>query len=95
MKRFYALLLCSDGKLRLIKALDGDHILAEVEFAWEVFNPYLLKLQVEGNRLRGWVNEKELIDYTDKSEPLTGGGIALVVEEGHLMAQAVKIEPVD
>lgn len=93
MKRFYALLLCSDGKLRLIKALDGDHILAEVELTWEVFNPYLLKLQVEGNRLQGWVNENKLIDYTDKSEPLTGGGIALVVEEGHLMAQAVKIGP--
>jgi hypothetical protein len=91
MKRFYALLLCSDGKLRLIKALDGDHILAEVEFAWEVFNPYLLKLQVEGDHLQGWVGEEKLIDFTDNDEPLTGGGIALVVEEGHLMAQSVKI----
>ena len=94
MKRFYALLLCADGKIRLVKALDGDHVLAEADFAWEVFQPYLLKLQVKGNQLQGWVGKNKLLEATDTSEPLTGGGIALVVEEGHLMTQVVEVGPV-
>ena len=34
LRRYYALLLCDDGKARLIKALDGDTVLAEAEFPW-------------------------------------------------------------
>jgi len=77
-----------------VKALDGDHVLAEADFAWEVFQPYLLKLQVKGNQLQGWVGKNKLLEATDTSEPLTGGGIALVVEEGHLMTQVVEVGPV-
>jgi ADP-ribosylglycohydrolase len=95
MKRFYALLLSSDGKLRLIKALDGDHLLAEVDYAWDVFTPYVLKLQIEGNHLTGWVNDKKLVEIIDDHQPLLGGGIALVVEEGHLMAQTVEVKPTE
>ena len=32
MKRYYALLLSSDNTARLVKALDGEHTLAEVPF---------------------------------------------------------------
>lgn len=35
MRRYHALLLVEGGKVRLIKALDGDQTLAEAEFAWE------------------------------------------------------------
>jgi hypothetical protein len=48
---------------------------------------------VEGNHLQGWVNHEKLIDAFDHDNPLTGGGIALVVEEGHLMAQSVEVGP--
>ncbi len=34
LRRYYAILLCDDGKARLIKALDGDNVLAEVDFPW-------------------------------------------------------------
>ena len=32
MRRYYALLLCDDNKVRLVKALDGDQIMAEADF---------------------------------------------------------------
>jgi hypothetical protein len=93
MKRFYALLLCNDQKLRLVKVLDGDHVLAETDFSWDVYQPYRLKLQVQGGYLSGWVGDRKILEASDPEQPLTEGGIALVVEEGHLMVDEVNVIP--
>ncbi|MEZ4560527.1 MAG: hypothetical protein R2854_29525 [Caldilineaceae bacterium] len=82
MRRYYALLLCDDQKVRLIKALDGDTVLAEQDFAWRFGGTYDLELAVEGNRLRGKVNGELLFDVEDADRPLTGGAVALVCESG-------------
>ncbi len=51
--------------------------------------------QVEGSRVLGWVNEQLLFNVEDEMQPLLGGGVAYVVEEGHLSSQAMTVEPVD
>jgi ADP-ribosylglycohydrolase len=94
MRRFYALLLCAGGKVRLIKALEGDHILAEADLAWEAWKGYELILQVEGVRLRAWVDGRLFFDIEDKDRPLEGGAVALICEEGHMMANEVTVKPV-
>lgn len=94
MRRYYALLLCDGGAARLLKALDGDMVLAETEFAWETDRPYALRLQAAGTRLRGWVDEQLMFDVRDEEQPLLGGGVALVCEEGHMMSDAVVVQPV-
>mgnify|MGYP000651635916 CR=1 FL=1 len=91
MRRFYALLLCAGGKVRLIKALDGDHVLAEAPFAWESWKAYELRLQAVGNRLTAWVDGQRLFDVQDDDAPLEGGAVALICEEGHLMADEVAV----
>jgi hypothetical protein len=93
LMRFYALQLVRGGKARLIKALDGDAVLAETPFAWEMWQPYEMALEVKGSRLRGWIGGQLLFDVEDAFRPLTGGGVALVVEEGHLMTASVKVQP--
>jgi ADP-ribosylglycohydrolase len=93
LKRFYALLLVEGGKLQLLKALDGNHILAECDFHWDIWKPYEMRLEVIGNHLRGWIDGKMLLETVDEGSPLSGGGIALVIERGHLAAPAVHIEP--
>jgi ADP-ribosylglycohydrolase len=93
LKRFYALQLVKGGGVRLIKALDGDTVLAEAPFAWEMWQPYEMALEVQGNRLRGWVGGALLFDVEDSERPLTGGGVALTVDEGHLMTAAVRVQP--
>ncbi|HET6823153.1 MAG TPA: ADP-ribosylglycohydrolase family protein [Anaerolineales bacterium] len=92
LKRFYALMLCGGGKIRLLKALDGDHILGEAVFAWHNWQTYQLTLDVQGNRIRAFVDDSLLFDITDARSPLFGGAIALVCEEGSYATQAVKIE---
>lgn len=94
MRRYYALLLCDDQKVRLVKALDGDTVLAEVDFPWRFGGSYDLELAVEGNRLRGKVNGEQLVDVTDSEHPLTGGAVALVCEVGRTATNVVSVRPV-
>jgi ADP-ribosylglycohydrolase len=92
MRRFYALVLTADAKIRLVKALDGDQVLAEASFSWEHLQPVAMALEVKGAHLRGWVDGKLVLEAEDTHDPLTGGGIGLVVEDGHLFTKEIKVE---
>jgi ADP-ribosylglycohydrolase len=93
LRRFYALQLVAGNKLRLIKALDGDVILAEKDYAWDVYQNYTLKLQLSGNEIKAFINEQLYFDVIDDREPLTGGGVAFIVETGHISSQAMRVSP--
>jgi hypothetical protein len=94
MRRYYALLLCNDGKARLVKALDGETILAEKDFPWQFGGSYEFSLQVAGNHLQAGIDGQTLFAVDDGDRPLTGGGIALVCEEGRMATNAVQVQPV-
>jgi ADP-ribosylglycohydrolase len=92
VERYYAFIL--DGeKARIIRALDGDTVLAEVDFTWKFGVPYELNLQVEGNKLTGLVDGKEIITADDPDNALTGGGIALLCEVGRIGCDHVEVKP--
>jgi hypothetical protein len=91
MRRFYALLLSADGKVRLVKALDGDKVLAEASFEWEFGGDYDLRLTVQGQTIVGSVDGREIVRAVDTDRPLTSGGIALVIEEGRMSTEEVRV----
>lgn len=93
MRRYYALLLGPGGTARLVKALDGEAVLGETAFDWEPGQSYELALQAEGDRLRAWIAGRLLFDLRDTERPLTGGAVALIVEEGRLGAGGVRVQP--
>jgi ADP-ribosylglycohydrolase len=93
LARFYALELVHAGKVRLLKALNGEHILAEEKFYWEIWQPYVLALETSGTRLKAWVDGQLLFDLYDEDLPLLEGGVALTVFEGHLAAHAIEVRP--
>ena len=93
MRRWYALLLCDDGMVRLVKDREAVDTLAEAPFAWSLDTRYTLALTVTGNRLVGTVDGVEVLQATDQHEPLLGGGIGLVVSDGTLGAAAVSVTP--
>ncbi len=95
LRRYYALLLCRGGKARLVKALDGDTVLAEVDFPWECGNTYDLRMQVSGTHIQGWINGQKIFDVEDTERPLEGGAIALLCEEGRVASDAVTVRPAD
>ena len=91
MQRFYSLQFVEGGKVRLLKALDGDTVLAEAPFAWDFWKPYAMALEVQGNHLNAWLEGKLIFDIEDFQRPLTSGGIALVVEEGQILTDAIEV----
>jgi hypothetical protein len=94
MRRYYALLLSDSRKAQLVKALDGQRVLAEADLAWKFGETHDLALAVEGARLRGWVDGEQLFDLVDGERPLDTGGIALVCQEGRTATQVVRVAPI-
>ena len=95
MRRYYALLLGDDGKARLVKALDGETVLAQKEFPWSTDAEYDLSLKVVGNRLTAAIDGEEVFDLEDDDRPLAAGAIALVSEEGRLDVDVVRVRPAE
>jgi ADP-ribosylglycohydrolase len=93
LRRYYALLLCADGVLRLIKALHGTRELAAVPFPWAQGQTYRLTLQVAGAHLSAWVDDEPVLEVGDNDQPLAGGGVALLCEEGRMAAGPVRVQP--
>ena len=93
MKRYYALLLCAENRVKLVKALDGEKILAEGHCVWEFGTPHTLRLEAKGDRLHGYVDGYRIFDLHDKDNPLTEGAIAFVIEEGRVGVQDAGISP--
>jgi ADP-ribosylglycohydrolase len=93
MRRYYALLLGSDQKARLVKVMDDEIILDEKDCRLEMFQPVSLRLQVAGNRLKAWVGQKLLFDCCDAGVALGGGGIGLVCEDGCFTCEIVSVLP--
>jgi ADP-ribosylglycohydrolase len=93
MRRYYALLLAPNSQAQLVKALDGDTVLAETKLDWSYGVGYALRLQVVGTRIQGWIDDRLLFDVRDDSRPLLGGGVALIVTEGRVGTDAVTVRP--
>ncbi len=94
LERYYGLMLRHPGKLTLIKRRDGvETTVGEVAFDWEYEPLYELFLSADGANLTAGVGDEVLIVATDAEQPLLSGGIALLIEEGCLMAQCVSVAP--
>ncbi len=94
MRRYYALLFASGGVIRLVKALDGEKVLAQVPFSWRFDASYEVTLRVQGNRLQGSIDGEPLLNAEDSDRPLLSGGVALVCEEGRLESGAVRVSSI-
>ena len=82
LQRYYALEVSSGNKLRLIKMLDGLHILKEIDTEMVFQKDYDLSLKVDGSNLKGYLNDKLVLEFDDLNNTLTNGGIGFVVESG-------------
>ncbi len=94
MRRYYALLLRDRDRIQLLRALDGDRVLAEAAFEWQFGQAYDLRLEAAGSHLRAWVDGKLLFDLDDPATPLTGGAVGLLIEQGRASTDSVSVRPV-
>jgi ADP-ribosylglycohydrolase len=94
LNRHYAFLLRYPGRATLIKVLDGtETILAERSFPWERDLAYRFELTASGTHLHAAINGISLVQHDDLDDPLSCGGMAFLVDEGRLNAEAVTFSP--
>lgn len=93
LERYYALLLCNQDAIKLIKRLDGEVVLAEQPLAWQFGQPYHLQITVHGSQILAYLNDRLIFTVEDLERPLWGGGIALVCEEGRVGTEEVFVAP--
>jgi ADP-ribosylglycohydrolase len=92
LERYYALLLSNQNRIKLVKRLDGETVLAEKAFAWEFGRAYDLQIIVMDTRISASVDGALIFDVADSDRPMIGGGIALVCEEGRIGTNEVSVE---
>jgi hypothetical protein len=92
LRRYLALELVRGGGARLVRKLDGTHVLAQQPFAWELGCTYALELRVEGPRVTANVDGSVLFELEDDS-PLQGGAMALCLELGRAGFDDVTVSP--
>ena len=91
MRRYYALTISDDHRVRLVRELDGTTVLAEADAPLELYATYRFELAVRGDAIEGRVNDDVAVTATDDS--LLEGGIALLVEGGRTASQEVTVRP--
>jgi ADP-ribosylglycohydrolase len=97
-RRYYALLIDAAGIVRLVKERDGETVLAEAAYPYEPWQNIHLHLVITGGQdgpanLRAWVDDQLLFEVSDSDRPLENGGVALVIEEGHMLADKISVRP--
>jgi hypothetical protein len=92
MRRYYALLLSSGGRVRLVRARDDITVLAEIAFDWESFRTYQLTLDLLDRHIAASIDGIELVAITDESDDwLRSGAVGLVVQEGTMASNDVRV----
>ena len=95
VNRYYALVLCEDKKIRLIKSLEvKEKILGEMGFSWKPWKNVKLKLEVSGTRLRGYINRRLCFDVADDYSPLLSGAAGFLVDQGQIITPGMTITPI-
>jgi hypothetical protein len=95
LQRYYVFQLSSQKMIQLIRVFEGQEaVLTEVHFEWQPWNSYDLALEVEGNHFQGWVDGNLVVDFVDIDTVIASGAIGLLVEEGFLITNSIKLKPV-
>ena len=90
--RQYAVLLVKPGKLQIVKLGGKAKVLAETDFDWKEAATYTLIVKALSNKITAQI-EDTVLEAEDPSSPLLGGGVSLLIEEGWLSCDWVRVKP--
>lgn len=92
LRRWVALLLDHDGRIRLVEQRDDDlRVLAESEETWEYEAPVTLEITVTGDGITARAGDVSLTAQAD--HPPTRGAVGLLVDTGHAEFGPVRVRP--
>ncbi|MDB5550036.1 MAG: ADP-ribosylglycohydrolase family protein [Rhizobium sp.] len=92
LRRFYGARVTRDGKMQIVRVRDEDtQILAETDFVTEFEKPISMKVSARGNRISFKANGISLSVEDDSRDAFADGGVGLLVHEGALSSNEIRI----
>jgi hypothetical protein len=92
-QRSYAFGLAPDGRVAFEKNWQGYEETASAPFAWELQREYTLAVEVVGNRVVGYVDGDEMLDWEDIQNPWESGCVGLGVKNGRTLFLSARLRP--
>lgn len=95
LRRYVALvLLCDEQGRRRMRLYErvGHHVRGvDNPFDWEFEQSYHLRLELQGQHVRAWVDGYSVLELHELHRSLDGGAIGLLCEEGHVEFEHVGV----
>ena len=91
LQRYYSLEIKSVNKLQINKMEYGLKTLKEIDFKFEPFEEYEMRFEANNNILKGFINNKLLIEVEDKTNQFEKGMIGCIVENGTIISDEISI----
>ena len=91
LQRYYSLEIKSVNKLQINKMAYGLKTLKEIDFKFEPFEEYEMRFEANNNILKGFINNKLLIEVEDKTNQFEKGMIGCIVENGTIISDEISI----
>ncbi|MET3909926.1 ADP-ribosylglycohydrolase [Bradyrhizobium sp. S3.3.6] len=92
-ERYYALMFDKGGKIRLARRCHIMEEIASVPFVWNLDQTYICRLEATGSTLRGYVDDRLVLQAEDADQRFSGGGIGLLINTGSIVNREVRIRP--
>lgn len=95
-ERYYALMFdtVDGGRVKLVKRVHDETVLAENRFAWEPDRPYALELRLRDMEIQAFVDGKQMFSVRDEDRlRLRGGAVGLLVDTGSVATDVIHISP--
>jgi ADP-ribosylglycohydrolase len=93
-QRSYAFGLAPDGRVAFEKNAQGYEEKASAPFKWALNRQYTLAVEVVGDRMTGFVDGQEVLQYQDTDHPWGSGCVGLGLENGRTQFIAISLRPV-
>jgi hypothetical protein len=93
-QRSYAFGLAPGGRVAFEKNWQGYVHVASAPFEWELQRDYTLSVQVEGNRMTGFVDGQRVLQWEDPQNPWASGCVGLGVKNGRTLFLSASLSPV-
>ncbi|KAH8886273.1 ADP-ribosylglycohydrolase [Thozetella sp. PMI_491] len=91
LNRYYAMMFVENERVILLKAFDGQRTeLASAPFPWKLDDSFRVVVTVQGPHIKARVRETELAAC---DEQYKGGGVGLIVIDGSVSAERMKVGP--
>ena len=92
LRRFYAARLCSKGRFEILRVLDDDRtVMASTGFPWRPDETVPMSMVLRSGRIVAGAGDKVLTAEDDQAWQLESGGVGLLVADGAVSVDRVRV----